>query len=140
MFENSIAMAVLPASDLERARRFWSDVFALTPVRTDIGGDFYIVGGMPVLVYETQFAGTAQNTSLGLFTDDLDRDMAALRERGVTFNEYDLPGLKTENGVVDMDGERGAWFDDSEGNIISIAQPTSVSLDEARAMLTAQRS
>jgi catechol 2,3-dioxygenase-like lactoylglutathione lyase family enzyme len=139
MFENSVAMAVLPASDLERARRFWSDVFGLTPVRSDMGGDFYVVGGLPVLVYETQFAGTAQNTSFGLFTDDLDRDMAALRERGVTFNEYDLPGLKTENGIVDMDGERGAWFNDSEGNIISIAQPTSLSLDDARAILAAQR-
>ena len=139
MFENSVAMAVLPASDLERARRFWSDVFGLTPVRSDMGGDFYVVGGLPVLVYETQFAGTAQNTSFGLFTDDLDRDMAALRERGVTFNDYDLPGLKTENGVVDMDGERGAWFNDSEGNIISIAQPTSLSLDDARAILAAQR-
>lgn len=139
MFENSIGMAVLPASDLERARRFWSDVFGLTPVRNDIGADFYVVGGVPVLVYETQFAGTAQNTSFGLFTDDLDRDMAALRERGVTFNDYDLPGLKTENGVVDMDGERGAWFNDSEGNIISIAQPTSLSLDDARAILSAQR-
>jgi catechol 2,3-dioxygenase-like lactoylglutathione lyase family enzyme len=139
MFENSIAMAVLPASDLERARRFWSDVFGLTPVRTDEGGDFYVVAGVPLLVYETQFAGTAQNTSFGLFTDDLDRDMAALREKGVTFNEYDLPGLKTENGVVDMDGERGAWFNDSEGNIISIAQPTSLSLDDARAMLASQR-
>ena len=139
MFENSLAMAVLPASDLERARRFWSDVFGLTPVRSDMGGDFYVVGGLPVLVYETQFAGTALNTSFGLFTDDLDRDMAALRERGVTFNEYDLPGLKTENGIVDMDGERGAWFNDSEGNIISIAQPTSLSLDDARAILAAQR-
>ena len=139
MFENSVAMAVLPASDLERARRFWSDVFGLTPVRSDMGGDFYVVGGLPVLVYETQFAGTAQNTSFGLFTDDLDRDMAALREKGVTFNDYDLPGLKTENGVVDMDGERGAWFNDSEGNIISIAQPTSLSLDDARAILAAQR-
>jgi catechol 2,3-dioxygenase-like lactoylglutathione lyase family enzyme len=139
MFENSLAMAVLPASDLERARRFWSDVFGLTPVRTDEGGDFYVVAGVPLLVYETQFAGTAQNTSFGLFTDDLDRDMAALREKGVTFNEDDLPGLKTENGVVDMDGERGAWFNDSEGNIISIAQPTSLSLDDARAMLASQR-
>jgi catechol 2,3-dioxygenase-like lactoylglutathione lyase family enzyme len=139
MFENSIGMAVLPASDLERARRFWSDVFGLTPVRSDMGGDFYVVGGLPLLVYETQFAGTAQNTSFGLFTDDLDGDMAALRERGVTFNDYDLPGLKTENGVVDMDGERGAWFNDSEGNIISIAQPTSLSLDDARAILSAQR-
>ena len=65
--------------------------------------------------------------------------LLSLVTRGVTFNDYDLPGLKTENGVVDMDGERGAWFNDSEGNIISIAQPTSLSLDDARAILSAQR-
>jgi len=136
MFENTVAMATLPASDLARARKWWKDVFGLEPVRTDDGGDFYVIGGIPVMVYETQFAGTAQNTALSLLTDDLERDMTALRVHGVTFNEYDLPGLKTVDGVVDMDGERGAWFDDSEGNIIALAQPKDAALlAEARAML-----
>jgi hypothetical protein len=59
---------------------------------------------------------------LGFQSTDLDRDMADLRERGVVFEEYDMPGLKTENGVATLpDGERGAWFRDSEGNILSIA-------------------
>ncbi|WP_376917920.1 VOC family protein [Agromyces tardus] len=129
-------MAVLPASDMERARKWWKDVFGLEPVRTDEGGDFYMVGGIPVMVYETQFARTAKNTALSLLTDDLERDMTALRVHGVTFNEYDLPGIKTVDGVVDMDGERGAWFDDSEGNIIALAQPKDASmLAQARSML-----
>jgi catechol 2,3-dioxygenase-like lactoylglutathione lyase family enzyme len=136
MFENTIAMAVLPASDMERARKWWKDVFGLEPVRTDEGGDFYMVGGIPVMVYETQFAGTAKNTALSVLTDDLERDMTALRVHGVTFNEYDLPGIKTVDGVVDMDGERGACFDDSEGNIIALAQPKDASmLAQARSML-----
>ena len=136
MFENTIAMAVLPASDMERARKWWKDVFGLEPVRTDEGGDFYMVGGIPVMVYERQFAGTAKNTALSLLTDDLERDMTALRVHGVTFNEYDLPGIKTVDGVVDMDGERGAWFDDSEGNILALAQPKDASmLAQARSML-----
>ena len=136
MFENTVAMATLPASDLARARKWWKDVFGLEPVRTDDGGDFYVIGGIPVMVYETQFAGTAQNTALSLLTDDLERDMTALRVHGVTFNEYDLPGLKTVDGVVDMDGERGAWFDDSEGNIIALAQPTDASMfAQARSMM-----
>jgi len=138
MFENTVAVATLPASDLARARKWWKDVFGLEPVRTDEagGGDFYVIGGIPVMVYETQFAGTAKNTALSLLTDDLERDMTALRVHGVTFNEYDFPGLKTVDGVVDMDGERGAWFDDSEGNIIALAQPKDAAmLAEARAML-----
>ena len=139
MFENSIAMATLAASDQERARRFWKDVFGLDPVRGDMGGDFYVIGGVGVLVYESQFAGTNKATAFSIMTDDLDRDMAALREKGVAFHEYDLPGIKTENGVVEMDGERGAWFDDSEGNIIALAQPTSMSIEDAKAMLEGMR-
>jgi catechol 2,3-dioxygenase-like lactoylglutathione lyase family enzyme len=139
MFESSIAMATLPASDLERARRFWHDVFGLDPVRNDVGGDIYVIGGVGVLVYESQFAGTNKATAFSIMSDDLDRDMTALRVKGVTFHEYDLPDIKTENGVVDMDGERGAWFDDSEGNIIALAQPTSMTMDEARSMLSALR-
>ena len=136
MFENTIAMAVLPASDLVRARKWWKDVFGIEPMRSADDGDFYVIGGIPVMVYETQFAGTAKNTALSLMTDDLERDMTALRVHGVTFNEYDLPGIKTVDGVVDMDGERGAWFDDSEGNIIALAQPKDAAmLAEARAML-----
>ena len=99
MFENSIALATLAASDQERARRFWKDVFGLEPVRSDMGGDFYVIGGVGVMVYESQFAGTNKATAFSIMTDDLDRDMAALREKGVVFHEYDLPGIKTENGV-----------------------------------------
>jgi catechol-2,3-dioxygenase len=134
MFENAIGMAVLAASDLSRAQRFWHDVFGLDPVLTDEGGATYIIGGTPVLVYESQFAGTAKSTTLSILTDDLDRDMAALRERGVTFNEYDFGDLKTVDGVADLGGERGAWFDDTEGNIIAIAQPEGDMLERARAL------
>lgn len=139
MFENSIALATLPASDLERAKRFWHDVFGIDPVRGDLGGETYLIGGVGVLVYESQFAGTNKATAFSIMTDDLDRDMAALRAKGVSFHDYDLPGLKTENGVIDMEGERGAWFDDSEGNIIALAQPTSVTIDEARDLLAGLR-
>ncbi|MEF3404408.1 VOC family protein [Agromyces sp. CCNWLW203] len=122
MFESAEGYAVLPASDLERAKRWWKTVFDLDPVEDSPGGVMLRIGSTPVLVYETQFAGTAKSTALGIDTDDLDRDMAALRERGVTFNEYDLPGVKTENGIVDDGGMRTAWFDDSEGNIIALGQ------------------
>lgn len=136
MFENSLGMAVLAASDMERAQKFWHEVFELDPVRTDEGGATYVIGGIPVLVYESQFAGTAKSTAFTILTDDLDRDMAALRAKGVTFNDYDFgDALKTVDGVADFAGERGAWFDDTEGNIISIAQPAGDTLERARAMM-----
>ncbi len=139
MFENSVGMAVLAASDLSRAVQYWHDVFELDPVQNDDTGATFMIGGIPVLVYESQFAGTAKSTVFTIMTDDLDRDMATLREKGVTFNDYDLPGLKTVDGVAELGGERGAWFDDSEGNIIAIGQFNSDRLGRIKAMLAAQR-
>ncbi|HET6672142.1 MAG TPA: VOC family protein [Agromyces sp.] len=134
MFENAVGMAVLAASDLSRAQTFWHDVFGLDPVVTEEGAATYVIGGVPVLVYESQFAGTAKSTSFSILTDDLDRDMAELRAKGVTFNDYDLGDLTTVDGVADLAGERGAWFDDTEGNIIAIAQPEGDILERARAL------
>jgi catechol 2,3-dioxygenase-like lactoylglutathione lyase family enzyme len=127
MFENASCFAVLPASDLARARSFWHDVFGIDPVDDGFDeedADMFDIGGTRVLVYETQFAGTAQNTALGIDSDDFDRDVAELKSKGVQFNEYDLPGIKTVDGVVELDGMRTAWFNDSEGNIIALGERT----------------
>ncbi len=138
MFENSVGTAVLAASDLSRAVTFWHDMFGLDPVRTDETGATYVIGGVPVLIYESEFAGTAKNTAFGIMTDDLDRDMAELRARGVTFNEYDMPGVKTVDGIAEISGERGAWFTDSEGNIIAIGEPAGDGLEWVRSLLGAR--
>lgn len=126
MFDKLMATAVLPAKDIGRATKWWHDVLGRDPVYNDsaTGNVFYEVGGTAVLVYETSFAGTAQNTALNLVTDDIDRDAAELRARGVTFHDYDLPGLKTVDGIADLGGLRGAWFSDSEDNIIAIGEPS----------------
>ncbi len=125
MFDHASFYAVLPASDLARARTFWHDTFGLDPVDDgfdEADAEMYEIGGTRVLVYETQFAGTAQNTALGIDSDDFDRDMADLKAKGVTFNDYDLPGIKTVDGVIELGGMRTAWFNDSEGNIIALGE------------------
>jgi catechol-2,3-dioxygenase len=136
MFENLMATAVLPARDLNRAKQWWHDVLGRDPVYSDTetGTVFYQVGGTVVLVYETSFAGTAQNTAFNLVTDNLDRDVTELRTHGVVFHDYDLPGLKTVDGIADLGGERSAWFSDSEGNIMAIGQPSPEMLEVARKM------
>jgi catechol 2,3-dioxygenase-like lactoylglutathione lyase family enzyme len=125
MFENAAFYAVLPASDLDRARSFWHDTFGIDPVDDGFeegDAEMFEIGGTRVLVYETQFAGTAQNTALGIDSDDFDRDFADLKAKGVTFNDYDLPGIKTVDGVIELGGMRTAWFNDSEGNIIALGE------------------
>ena len=85
---------------------------------------FYRLGGVPLMVYQTSYAGTAQNTVFAVETDDLAGAMAALREKGVTFMDYDFPGLTTVDGVAELPGERAAWFADSEGNILALSERT----------------
>jgi catechol 2,3-dioxygenase-like lactoylglutathione lyase family enzyme len=116
-------VAVLPASDLQRARTFYHDMLDLDPAE-QYGDNLVYRGGngSSFELYETPNAGTAQNTQMCWMTDDLDAEMARLRERGVIFEDYDIPGLTTVNGVATEDNMRTAWFRDSEGNFLCISQ------------------
>jgi catechol 2,3-dioxygenase-like lactoylglutathione lyase family enzyme len=122
-FANRKATAMLPAKDTARARRWYADMLGLTPAE-ELGemGAVYDFGGTRVFLYPTQFAGTAGHTILSFECTDLAADMAALRGRGVVFLDYDLPGLKTVDGVADFGSLKNAWCKDSEGNILGFVQ------------------
>ena len=124
MLNNASIMAVLPAKDIDRAKAFYRDKLGIEPSESmEEGTVMYTCGqGTRFLLYQTDNAGTAKNTQMGWETDDLEGEMAELRGRGVVFEDYDFPGLKTENGVATADWGKAAWFLDSEGNIINIAQ------------------
>jgi catechol 2,3-dioxygenase-like lactoylglutathione lyase family enzyme len=114
---------VLPAKDLARARAFYRDMLGLEATLEKPGMLAYSgPSGYIFQLYETPSAGTAQNTQMGWSSSELDADVAELRQRGVVFEEYDLPGLKTENGIAFVGTERSAWFKDTEGNTICISQ------------------
>jgi catechol 2,3-dioxygenase-like lactoylglutathione lyase family enzyme len=115
--------ATLPASDLERARAWYRDKLGLEPAREDEVGLWFEFAGARLLLYETSSAGSAQNTAAEWLVRDLEGVMSELRNRGVEFEEYDFPGLKTENGVATIGQHRSAWFKDSEGNILSLDEP-----------------
>ncbi len=116
------ARATIPARDLNRARQWYDEKLGLTPDQEMADGLLYECDNSGFTIYQTQFAGTAQNTLMSFDTDDLEREMRDMRKRGVKFEDYDLPGLKTVNGVASMDGLRGAWFKDFDGNILAIVQ------------------
>ena len=117
------AAAVLPAKDLRRAKSFYKDKLGMEPAEEREGELRYRTpAGAAVLMYETENAGTARNTALLWVTPDVQAEVAKLREAGVVFEEYDMPGLKTENGIATTGGEKAAWFKDSEGNILCVAQ------------------
>lgn len=124
MLKDLDVMPVLPAKDITRARDFYRDKLGLEPATTvDEDNLVYRCGnGSGFLLYRTDNAGTAKNTQMGWATSDVEREVEELRGRGVVFEEYDLPGLKTENGIATLpDLGKAAWFLDSEGNILNIS-------------------
>jgi catechol 2,3-dioxygenase-like lactoylglutathione lyase family enzyme len=114
--------ATIPAKDLEGTRKFYENVLGLEMVREDPAGISYRTGDSVLFLYPTEFAGTAQHTLGGFSVSDIEAAVAELRAKGVTFEEYDMPGLKTVNGIAELGGEKGAWFKDPEGNILSVSQ------------------
>jgi catechol 2,3-dioxygenase-like lactoylglutathione lyase family enzyme len=126
----------LPAQDLERARRFYSEKLGLEPVEERPGGLRYRCGGSFFALFESAGAPSGTHTQMAWDVDDLTATIADLRARGVVFEEYDIPGLTTRDGVVEIAGnypskgvgERGAWFKDSEGNLLALGQPVRKSI------------
>jgi hypothetical protein len=112
----------IPAADLGRARTFY-EALGAQMVR-DLGevGLVMSSGGYEFGIYPSSSAGQAAHTLASWLVDDLDGVMAELRERGIAFEEYDLPAVRTAQGIADLGPVRGAWFHDSEGNILAIGQ------------------
>jgi catechol 2,3-dioxygenase-like lactoylglutathione lyase family enzyme len=115
--------ASLAASDIPRAKAWYAEKLGLTPTFEFDDLLAYTIGPSMMTVYATPSAGTAQNTVAVQNVADLRAEVARLRARGVVFEDYDLPGLKTVDGIAAMDDDSAnAWFKDSEGNIISLVQ------------------
>ncbi len=112
------AAATLPVSDVEAARSFYTETLGLEFLEENPGGMYLQAGSSRIFVYPSEFAGTNQATAVGFDVDDIAAAVAELRGKGVTFEEYDVPGLKTENGIAELEGEKAAWFKDPSGNIL----------------------
>jgi catechol 2,3-dioxygenase-like lactoylglutathione lyase family enzyme len=133
-FKDSSIMPVLAVDDLERAKAFYSDKLGFR-VRQDEsmpGSAVVEVGSSSyIFLYTTEFK-RGENTVASFLVADVRETVRELRGRGVTFEEYDLPGLKTEDGVVTMsEGNEGAFFKDSEGNTIAISTDFTEALRKA---------
>lgn len=121
----------LPAQDLDRARTFYAEKLGLHPAEERPGGLLYRCGGTKFVVFASAGHSSGNHTQMAWTVDDIEAVMAELRDRGVEFEHYDLPGLRTVHGIVEVEGnypsvgtgERGAWFRDSEGNLLGIGQP-----------------
>ena len=124
MFADRKATAMIPVGDLARAKAWYNDKLGLkaTDELPEEMGAILELEGVHAMLYTTQFAGTAQNTMLAFTSPDLVADVAAMRAKGVVFLDYDMPGLKTENGIAMFGPVKNAWCNDSEGNILAFVE------------------
>jgi catechol 2,3-dioxygenase-like lactoylglutathione lyase family enzyme len=120
----------LPAQDLQRARAFYADKLGLEPVEKRPGGLLYRCGGCEFALFGSAGASPGTFTQMAWTVEDIVATVAELRSRGVVFEEVDVPGLKTVDGIATIAGnyptkgsaEKGAWFRDSEGNMLGIGE------------------
>jgi catechol 2,3-dioxygenase-like lactoylglutathione lyase family enzyme len=125
VFESATAHATVAVSDLDRSRKFYEDTlgFKVYEERSD-GISYQDSSGHTFLVYPSEYAGSAKSTYMAFEVDDIEAAVKELRDRGVVFEEYDMPGLKTVDGVAEIQGIKGGWFKDPDGNILGVAQRT----------------
>ena len=122
MLSNRMAVATLAVRDLPAAKRFYENTLGLKQIGSE-GEEVavYATGGSRLAVYRSQFAGTNQATActwnLGA---DIDKVVGELKSKGVTFEHYDMPGMKREGDIHVAGGTRAAWFKDPDGNIHSL--------------------
>ena len=126
MLRDAPVVAILPAADIEGTKKFYLEKLNLRPADIPAPGDDIVFEGgegTHLYLYEREGGTKADHTVAGWRVDDVEEAVEELRERGVVFEKYDLPGLKTdERGVAEIDGEKAAWFKDPEGNILAITE------------------
>ena len=126
------AVTKLPAQDLDRARRFYRDRLGLEPLEERDGGLRYVCGTTEFHLFLSSGTASGASTQLGFEVDDLDQVVADLRSRGLVFERFEIPGFEAEGDIIVVPdnypskgrGELGAFFRDSEGNLLSIGQAT----------------
>jgi catechol 2,3-dioxygenase-like lactoylglutathione lyase family enzyme len=115
-------MATIPAQDIDRAKAWYAEKLDLTPVGMDpLGGALYELSeGSRFLLFPSTGASAGSHTQMALEVEDPETTIRGLRGRGVKFEDYDVPGLKTVDGIATVGELKASWFKDSEGNLISI--------------------
>jgi catechol 2,3-dioxygenase-like lactoylglutathione lyase family enzyme len=113
---------ILPSSHPDASRAFYSDVLGLPFRGTAADGKllFGLAGGGTLALIDKPAGSQAEHTALSFEVADIGAAVQDLQSRGVVFDDYDLPGLKTVEHVCVLGAEKAAWFKDPDGNILCL--------------------
>ena len=126
MFKDRPVFTTLPVTDPARARKFYAEKLGLKPTEPD--GDFYECGEGTRFVISKMGSKPGGHTQMVFAVEEIAAALRELRSKGVVFEEYDYPAMKTVDGVFDAGDLKAAWFKDSEGNMIGLMQPVGPSV------------
>ena len=127
MLANAPVAAILPATDIGRAKRFYQEKLGLRsadmPGLPEDSAMFVCGGGTMLYLYERASGTKADHTVAGWMVEDIEKAVEELRETGVVFEQYDMPGLQTDERGITVSGPvKSAWFKDTEGNLLAITE------------------
>jgi catechol 2,3-dioxygenase-like lactoylglutathione lyase family enzyme len=121
MLSNASVTTMLPVKDMKRARAFYEERLGLKPGGLNADGKFvYKVGGSTLALFPKPEGTKAEHTAISFLVADIAASIKELKRAGVVFEDYDFPGLKTENHVCVLGAEKAAWFKDTEGNYLCL--------------------
>ena len=121
MLSDSSVTTMLPVKDMDRARAFYEGSLGLQPGGFKPDGKFvYRVGGSTLALFPKPEGTKADHTAISFRVDDIAASIESLQRKGVSFEDYDFPGLKTVNHVCVLGAEKAAWFKDPEGNYLCL--------------------
>jgi catechol 2,3-dioxygenase-like lactoylglutathione lyase family enzyme len=122
MLGKADATPMIPVKDLDRARAFYEGTLGLK-TKDQMGGEVLRMesGDTEINVYRSEFAGTNKATALTFEVDDAEKEVSDLKEKGIFFEHYDLPGLTQQGDLYVAEGFKTAWFKDPDGNILSLS-------------------
>jgi len=125
MLASADVYPTLPVVDIKRAKQFYKEKLGLKVIMEDASpGVAFQVGRCSMLYLYQRGHTKADHTVASFRVDDLEAEVRALKDKGVKFEEYDIPqmGIKTKEGIATMNGSKAAWFKDTEGNILGLMQ------------------
>lgn len=121
MLQQAAITVMLPVKDLDRARAFYEKRLGFEPGERHADGKYvYTVAGASLALFPKEGGTRAEHTAISFKVDDIGKAIRDLQQRGVTFADYDFPGLKTVDHVCVLGAEKAAWFEDTEGNCLCL--------------------
>ncbi len=125
MLDRAQVTTMIPVVDMDRAVDFYANALGLELEETGEPGVvfFHCGGGTRIALYERPTPTKADHTLASWLVDDIEEAVDELDRRGITFEQYNFPGLQTDaRGIADTGAARSAWFKDPEGNILAVTE------------------